>query len=98
MACLTKTTKSWTVHHPACGSADPSGCIHRETWGMVWDLMLELTINSPYLIVDSKIQLSTPTTTSADKCFPKWEKMEQQIGKGRVRGWGREGVGADLMS
>ncbi len=31
------------------------GCIHRETW--VWDPMLELTLTSPYLIVDSKVQL-----------------------------------------
>ncbi len=71
MACLTKTSKFWTIHHPACGSADPSGCIQRETCGMVWDPMLELAINSPYVIVDSETQLSTPTTANADECFPK---------------------------
>ncbi len=46
--------------------------------------MLELTLRltSPYLIVDSKVQLSTPTTTNADEYFPNY----QLIGKGRISG------------
>jgi hypothetical protein len=40
------------------------GRIQRETW--VWDPMLELTITRTYLIVDSEVQLSTPTMTNAD--------------------------------
>jgi hypothetical protein len=43
---------------------------------MVRDPMLELNITSPYVIVDSKIQLSTPTTANADECVPKCKKME----------------------
>jgi hypothetical protein len=50
--------------------------------------MLELTVTSPYFIVDSEDQLSTPTTTNVDKCFPNYAKMEQPIGKERVRGGG----------
>ncbi len=33
----------------------------------VWDPLLELTITSPYLIVDSEALRSTPTTTNADE-------------------------------
>jgi hypothetical protein len=50
-------------------------------------------ITSPCLIVDSKVQPSTQTTTNANECFPNYSKMEQPIGKGRVRRRGREGVG-----
>jgi hypothetical protein len=60
--------------------------------------MLELTITLLYLIVFSEVQLSTLTTTNGDKCFPNHSKLEQLIGKGRVRGRGTEGVGADLRS
>jgi hypothetical protein len=54
----------------------------------VWEPMLELTIISPYRIVDSK--LSTPMPTNADQCIPNESKMEQPIWKGRIggRGWG----------
>ncbi len=44
-----------------------------------WDPMLELTLTSPYLIVDSAVQLPTPKTTNADECFPTYSKMEQPI-------------------
>ncbi len=61
----------------------------------VWDPMLELTITSTFLIVDSEVQLSTTaTTTNADECFPNY----QPIGKGRVPRRGIEGMGADFMS
>jgi hypothetical protein len=36
----------------------------------VWDPVLELTITSPYLIVDSEGQLST--LTNADESFPNY--------------------------
>ncbi len=52
----------------------------RET--LEWDPMLELTLASPYLIVDSKVQPSTPTTTNADECFP----FCKPIGIGRLPG------------
>jgi hypothetical protein len=35
-----------------------------------WNSMLLFTIPSPYLLVDSEVQLSSPTTTNANKCFP----------------------------
>jgi hypothetical protein len=45
----------------------------------------EMTITSTYPdIVDSEVQLSTPTTTNADKFFPNY----QPIGKRRVEGGG----------
>ncbi len=56
----------------------------------VWDNMLEMTKTPPYLIVNFKVQLSTPATTYAYNCFPNYSKMEQPIGKGRV---GRVGKG-----
>ncbi len=31
------------------------------------------------------LQLSTPTKMNADKCFPKYSKMEQPIGEGEER-------------
>jgi hypothetical protein len=47
--------------------------------------MLELTMISPYLIVNNKDQLSTPTMSNADECFLKYLKIEKQpIGKRRV--------------
>jgi hypothetical protein len=45
--------------------------------------MLELTIISPYLIVDFEVQLST--STNADECFPNYSKTEQPIGKGEYQ-------------
>jgi hypothetical protein len=60
--------------------------------------MLELTITSPYLIVDSEDQLSTPTTTNDDECFSNYSKNEQPIGKGRVRESVRKRVGSDFFS
>jgi hypothetical protein len=51
--------------------------------------MLELTLTSPYLIVDFEVQLFTPTTSNMD---------EQQIGKGRERCRGREGVGVEELT
>ncbi len=53
---------------------------------------MELTIISPYLILDSEVQLSTPSTTKADECFRNDWKMEQPIGKGREE----VGVAVDL--
>jgi hypothetical protein len=60
----------------------------------VWDPIVELTITSPYLIVDSEFQLSTPKMMNADcrQMFPKLfkngttnRKMENtRKGKGRV--------------
>jgi len=35
----------------------------------VWDPMLELIITSPYLIVDSEVQLSNPKTTNVSQLF-----------------------------
>jgi restriction endonuclease len=61
----------------------------------VRDPILELTMTSPYLIVDSEVQLSTPTTTNAKECYPNYSKMEQPIGKERGQGRGREWVEAD---
>jgi hypothetical protein len=45
--------------------------------------MLELTITSPYLIVDSEVLLFTPTKTNVS---PIIKKMEQPIGKREGRG------------
>jgi hypothetical protein len=53
--------------------------IEIETWGL-----------GLYVTVDSKVQLSIPTTTNADECFPNYSKNGT---KGRVRGREREGVG-----
>jgi hypothetical protein len=39
---------------------------------MGWDRMLDLATTSPYLNVDFKLQLSTPTTTNADEWFPNY--------------------------
>jgi hypothetical protein len=60
---------------------------------------LELTITSPLsCILDYRVNLFTATMTISDNCFPNFSKMKQLIGKWRVRGRGREGVGADFMS
>jgi hypothetical protein len=53
---------------------------------------MELTTTSPYLIVDSEVQLSTPTATNVDECFSNYSKMEQPKGKGRED----EGEAGDL--
>ncbi len=53
---------------------------------------------SSHTVVDSKVQLSTLTTTKANKCFAIYLKMEQTIRKGRVRGRGREEEGAGFIS
>jgi hypothetical protein len=42
----------------------------------VWDLILELTITSPNIIVDSEVQLSIPETTNAVECVFKYSKMK----------------------
>jgi hypothetical protein len=55
--------------------------------------MLELAITSPF-IPKSSFQ---PQRTNADECFANYSKMEQQIGKGRVRGRWMEGVEDDFM-
>jgi hypothetical protein len=55
----------------------------------VRDLILELTITSPYIMVDSEVQLSIVATTNVFSSIQK-RKMEQPIGKGEytVRtGW-----------
>ncbi len=54
----------------------------------IWDSMLELITTSPYIIVDSEVQLTTRTTMNAEKCFANYSKTEQPIVKGRVRGRG----------
>jgi hypothetical protein len=54
----------------------------------IGDPMLQLTITSPYLIVDSEVQLSIPTTTNSGECFLIYSKIEQPIGNGRERGRG----------
>jgi hypothetical protein len=41
------------------------GCLQRK-----WYPMLGLTMISPYLMVNSEVQLSTPMTTTVDDCFP----------------------------
>jgi hypothetical protein len=55
--------------------------------------MLELT-TSHYLVVHSKVQLFTSTTTNANECFTNYSKMDQPIGKARVPGMGWEGGGS----
>jgi hypothetical protein len=73
------------------------GRIQKEPW--VWDPMVELTISSPYLKVDFEIQLSIPTTKNADEyVFFQLLKNEETDRKRRVRGRGREGVGADFIT
>ncbi len=61
--------------------------------------MLELTITSPYLIVDSDVQLSNPRTTNAYECFFELFKngTSDRKGKGEYEEGGREGMGADFM-
>jgi hypothetical protein len=61
-------------------------------------LRLHSKTNEPYAGADynltlshSRLKSSTPTT-NADDCFPNYSKIEQPIGKGRVRGRGTEGV------
>jgi hypothetical protein len=49
----------------------------------VWEL--QLTITSHYLIVDSEVQLSAPTMTNVNECFPDYSKKKQPIGNERVR-------------
>ncbi len=69
-------------------------CIQIETWDM-----------GPYAGADYNLTLSHRQLRSSafhshgddDECFLNYSKMEQPIGKGRVRGRGREGVGADFM-
>ncbi len=73
-----------------------------------WDPMLELTIISPYLIVDSEVQLSITTIRERDmmgKVSPLgWAHLYlsanflMSIGKGIVQQMGREGAVADFMS
>ncbi len=52
--------------------------------------MLGLTITLPYLIVDSKVELYTPTTTNVFELFENGtinkEKGEYEEGEGKV--WG----------
>jgi hypothetical protein len=57
--------------------------------------MLELTITSPYLIVDSIVHLSTPMTTNAKFPVLFHSETTNTVGKGRVREKGREGMGPD---
>ncbi len=59
--------------------------------GRMWDPLLELTITSSCLIVDSEVQLSSQND-DVKECFPNYSKVEQLIRKGRVRGRG-EGRG-----
>ncbi len=61
----------------------PAEAVFKEKRG-IRDPML--TITSLHLIVDSEVQLSTPTMTYADECFSNYSKMEQLIGIGRGRG------------
>jgi hypothetical protein len=49
-----------------------------------------------YLIVDSEVQLSTPTTVNGYKCLSKYSKIEQPIGEGRVYEEGGGKGGADF--
>ncbi len=60
--------------------------------------MMELTITSPSLIVDSEVKLNSLTPTYTDECFPNYSKMEQTNRKreSRVPVRGREGVGAEF--
>ncbi len=62
-----------------------AGAVFKEKRG-VWDPMPELTITSPYLIVDSEVQLSALTTMNVHECFFNY----QPIGKGRILGRGRD--------
>jgi hypothetical protein len=48
----------------------------------VWDPMLKLTIISPYIIVDSKVKLSTPTIRNVSPIIQK-KKYEE----GEEKGW-----------
>jgi hypothetical protein len=47
--------------------------------------------NPTYLLVDSEVQLSTPSTTNADESFPSHSKVEHPIGNGENED--REGNG-----
>jgi hypothetical protein len=71
-----------------CITAVFRGCIQRESLGME-PYLLELTITSPYLIVDYKVHLSTPTTTNANKIIH--QLMEQPIEKGEYEEGERKG-------
>jgi hypothetical protein len=60
--------------------------------------MLELTLTSSYLIVDSKVKLC-PNNNKYRRLFPELFKNVTKIRKGRVQEREREkGVGADFMS
>ncbi len=66
----------------------------------VWDPIVERTITSPYLIIDSEVQLSTLHPID-DKClqmFPLLFKNGNTNRKRRVRGREREELGADFIS
>jgi hypothetical protein len=69
-----------------------------------WDPMLKLIISSPHLIVGFEVRLSTTTTKAkgwvafllVEHVYIGLLIMEKPMGKGRVRGRGREGVGANF--
>ncbi len=66
-------------------------CIQRETWDMGPYAGADLTLSH------SHIRSPAFHSHDDDECFLIYSKIEQPIGKGRVRGRGREGVGADFM-
>jgi hypothetical protein len=63
----------------------PHEAVFKEKRG-IWNPMLELTITSPYLIVEFKVQPSTPMMRNANECFPNNSKIKLPIRKGRVEG------------
>jgi hypothetical protein len=61
-----------------CKVYEYRGCIQREMLGM-----------ETYVGVDSGVQHSILVVTNANECVPKYSKMAEPIGKGRVRARGR---------
>jgi hypothetical protein len=63
----------------------------------VWNPMLELTILPQLIsyIVENGVQLSTPAQTNANKSFPLYSEMEQQITIGKDKGEGK-GFGVEF--
>jgi hypothetical protein len=65
------------IHQGSGPNLNKKEAIFKEKHGE-WDPTPELTtvhITSPYLIVDSKVQLSTPTTTNVSPIKQKWNNQ-----------------------
>ncbi len=62
------------------------GCIQRKNMGYgTLCYRADDYKTSPYLKVDSEVQLSTPATTNAEECFPIIQKFNNQKEKGQYK-------------